>query len=98
MYARRWFGFSTNLTADGYRVMVTKNSTDNEDVLGRYLDKWTKYFYMCLDWNLKHTTVNGMIIVYDMATTNQNILLTQMTPNFLRKSLRCSVSRHARTA
>lgn len=87
----RWFGFSTNLTDEGYQVIVTRNITD-EDVPGRYLDQWTKYFYMCIDWNLKRETVNGVIIIYDMATTNKNEVLTQVTPNFLRKSLQCSVS------
>lgn len=87
----RWFGFSTNLTEEGYQVIIVKNSTD-EEVPGRYLDQWTKYYYMCIDWNLKRETVNGVIIVYDMATTNKNELLTQATPSFLRKSLQCSVS------
>lgn len=87
----RWFGFSTNLTEEGYQVIVTRNITD-EDVPGRYLDHWTKYYYMCIDWNLKRETVNGVIIIYDMATTNKNELLTQVTPTFLRKSLQCSVS------
>lgn len=87
----RWFGFSTNLTDEGYQVIVTRNLTD-EDVPGRYLDQWTKYFYMCIDWNLKRETVNGVIIIYDMAMTNKNEVLTQVTPNFLRKSLQCSVS------
>ncbi|KAF0771103.1 retinaldehyde-binding protein 1-like [Aphis craccivora] len=86
---KTWFGFSTNLTDEGYQVIVTRNITD-EDVPGRYLDQWTKYFYMCIDWNLKRETVNGVIIIYDMATTNKNEVLTQVTPNFLRKSLQCS--------
>lgn len=86
----RWFGFSTNLTEEGYQVIIAKNITD-EDVPGRYLDQWTKYYYMCIDWNLKRKTVNGVIIIYDMATTNKNELLTQATPSFLRKSLHCSV-------
>lgn len=87
----RWFGFSTNLTEDGYQVVTTRNLT-NEDVPGRYLDHWTKYFYMCIDWNLNRKTVKGMIIIYDMATMNKNEILTQVTPNFLSKSLKCSVS------
>lgn len=90
-YNFRWFGFSTNLTEEGYQVIVTRNITD-EDVPGRYLDQWTKYFYMCIDWNLKRETVNGVIMIYDMATTNKNEVLTQATPSFLRKSLQCSVS------
>lgn len=30
-------------------------------------------------------------MIYDMATTNKNEILTQVTPSFLRKSLHCSV-------
>lgn len=89
----RWFGFSTNLTADGHRVIVTKNITDEESP-GRYLDCWTKYFYMCIDWNLLRTTGNGVIMIYDMSMSNKNEILTQMTPSFLKKSLHCSVSNH----
>lgn len=89
----RWFGFSTNLTGDGHQVIVVRNITD-EDVPGRYLDQWTKYFLMCVDWNLKRVTANGVIVIYDMATTNRNEILTQMTPSFLKKSLECSVSHH----
>lgn len=87
----RWFGFSTNLTEDGNQVIVTKN-INVDDTAGRYLDFWTKYFYMCIDWNLSRTTANGVIMIYDMALTNKNVLLTEVTPSFLRKSLHCSVS------
>lgn len=91
MTTRRWFGFSSNLTQEGYQVILTRNITD-EDVPGRYLDQWTKYFYMCMDWNLKRSTINGVIMIYDMAMANKNEILTQVTPIFLRKSLKCSVS------
>lgn len=87
----RWFGFSLNLSEEGHQVVVTKNITD-EDVPGRYLDQWTKYFYMCLDLNLKEVSATGMIIIYDMAVANKNEILTQLTPIFLKKSLKCSVS------
>ncbi|XP_050442506.1 retinaldehyde-binding protein 1-like [Adelges cooleyi] len=86
---KTWFGFSSKLTEEGYQVLVAKNITD-EDVTGRYLDKWVKYFYMSMDLNFKRVSVNGVIIIYDMSVTNKNELLTQATPSFLRNSLKCS--------
>lgn len=91
LFEIRWFGFSTNLTEDGNQVIVTKN-INADDTAGRYMDFWTKYFYMCIDWNLSRITANGVIMIYDMTMTNKNVLLTEATPNFLRKSLHCSVS------
>lgn len=85
-----WFAFSTNLTEDGWQVIVNRNI--NNDDTGRYLEQWTKYFYMCLDSNMMRRTIKGVIVIYDMAVMNKNELLTQATPSFIRKTLHCSVN------
>lgn len=94
-FSPSWFTFSTSLTENGYQVIASRNVND-EDTPGRYVDHWAKYFYMCLDSNMRRRTIKGVIIIYDMAVTNRNELLTQFTPSFVKKTLHCSVNNRIR--